>query len=127
MARRLGQKCGKEPERRKLCRACGLVGSVRCTIRKAKGKSKKGCASAQPYRWRGFKVLNGCFSNRKKQARCLRFSIKGKLQFSFQAQLAKIKKLVQLGTGFLNSLYSHIDCAQPICKWSSIFLACCAR
>ncbi|WP_220458135.1 hypothetical protein, partial [Bacillus licheniformis] len=41
LARRLGQKCGKEPERRKLCRAYGLVGSARCTLRKAKGKRKK--------------------------------------------------------------------------------------
>jgi len=41
LARRLGQKCGKEPERRKLCRACGLVGSARCTIGRQKGKVKK--------------------------------------------------------------------------------------
>ncbi|WP_235598625.1 hypothetical protein, partial [Bacillus licheniformis] len=75
---------GKEPERRKLCRACGLVGSARCTLRKAKGKSKKGCAQRSLTDWHGFEVLNGCFSNRKAGSMPA-FLIKGKLQFSFQA------------------------------------------
>ncbi|MEC2189695.1 hypothetical protein, partial [Bacillus spizizenii] len=57
MARRLGQKCGKEPVRRKLCRAFGLVGSARCTLRKPKGKIKKGYASAYPYRLASFSAL----------------------------------------------------------------------
>ncbi|WP_213391324.1 hypothetical protein [Bacillus subtilis] len=57
MARRLGQKCGKEPVRRKLCRAFGLVGSARCTLRKPKGKIKKDTLLRILTDWHGFMVF----------------------------------------------------------------------